>query len=194
MGCDATWKMRALRGLDSRARIDQWIGVARRPVGVPNLVIERLHGVIDEALKESVEKRRSRIGYSDDLVRRLAIEFEIELGFGTTVFPVGKALELAPPQRALRERGAIDGDAHAGRLPGDAAFLLDRFRGRDDAARDEAVPALVLACENEHRVAHRDVLAAVHRFLRAKRKRLRLRITNLGLDHEIGRASCRERV
>jgi hypothetical protein len=69
-------------------------------------------------------------------------------------------------------------------LPGDAAFFLDRLRGRDDAARDEAAPAFVLACENEHRVALYDVLAAVHRFLGAKRERLRLRITNLGFDHE----------
>ena len=163
---------------------DTWIGVAGSPVGVPNLVIERLHGVIDEALKELVEKRCRRIGYSDDLVRCLAIEFEIELGFWATVFPAGKALEFAPPQRPLRERGAIDGDAHSGCLPGDAAFFLDRFRGRDDAARDEAAAALVLAGENEHRVALRDVLAAVHGFLGAKRERLRLRIANLGLDHE----------
>ena len=127
MGCDATWKMRALRGHDSRARIDQWIGVARRAVGVPNLVIERLHGVIDEALKELVEKRRSRIGYSDDLVRRLAIEFEIELALGLAVVPVAETFELTPSQRVLRQPGALDGQADARRLPFDAGPSCHRF-------------------------------------------------------------------
>jgi hypothetical protein len=47
------------------------------------------------------------------LVRCLTIEFEIELGLGSTVVPVGKKSELAPPQAPLCERGASNGDAHA---------------------------------------------------------------------------------
>jgi hypothetical protein len=70
------------------------------------------------SLKESAEERRRFIRDAGDLVRCLTIEFEIELGLGSTVVPVGKKFELTPPQAPLRERGASDGDAHARRLPG----------------------------------------------------------------------------
>ena len=89
------------------------------------------------ALKESAEKRRRFIRDADNLVRCLTIEFEIELGLGSTVVPAGKKFELAPTQAPLRERGASYGDAHARRLPGNPAFLCDRFGRGDDAARDE---------------------------------------------------------
>src|SRR5205823_4154049 len=85
------------------------------------------------ALKESAEERRCFVRNADNLVRCLAIEFEIELGLGSTVVPGGKKFELAPPQVPLCERGASDGDAHARRLPGDPAFLCDRFGRGDDA-------------------------------------------------------------
>src|SRR5207248_4637045 len=62
----------------------------------------------------------------------------------STVVPVGKKFELAPPQASLCERGASDGDAHARRLPGDPAFFCDRFARGDHAARDESWPAFVL--------------------------------------------------
>src|SRR5204863_732591 len=84
----------------------------------------------------------------------------------------------------LRERGASDGDAHARRLPGDPAFLCDRFGRGDDAARDETWPAFVLAREDEDRIAFGDVLATIHRLLRAERESLRPRIANLGFDRE----------
>ena len=84
----------------------------------------------------------------------------------------------------LCERGASDGDAHARRLPGDPAFLCDRFGRGDDAARDETWPAFVLAREDEDRIAFGDVLATIHRLLRAERERLRPRIANLGFDRE----------
>src|SRR5207245_10248430 len=83
------------------------------------------------ALKEPAEERRRFIRDADNLVRCLTIEFEIKLGLGSTVVPVGKKFELAPPQAPLCERGAPDGDAHARRLPGDPAFFCDRF-GRGD--------------------------------------------------------------
>src|SRR5213079_686244 len=71
-----------------------------------------------------------------------------------------------PPQAPLRGRSASDGDAHARRLPGDPAFLCDRFGRGDDAARDETWPSFVLAREDEDRIAFGDVLATIHRLLR----------------------------
>jgi hypothetical protein len=136
------------------------------------------------ALKESAEERRRFIQDADNLVRCLTIEFEIELGLGSTVVPVGKKSELPPPQAPLCERGASDGDAHARRLPGDPAFLCDRFGRGDDAACDETWPAFVLAREDENRIAFGDVLAAIHRLLRAERERLRPGIANHGFDRE----------
>src|SRR6266540_633241 len=79
------------------------------------------------SLKESVEERRCFIRDADNLVRCLTIEFEIEFSLGSVVVPVGKKFELAASQAPLRERGAFDGDAHARRLPGDPAFLWNRF-------------------------------------------------------------------
>src|ERR1700730_9920446 len=136
------------------------------------------------ALKESAEERRRLIRDADNLVRCLTIEFEIEFGLGSTVVPVGKKFELAPPQAPLRQRGVFDVDAHARRLPGDPAFFCDRFGGGGDAARDETWPAFVLAREDEDRIAFGDVLATIHRLLRAERERLRARIANLGFDRE----------
>src|SRR5437763_2268472 len=136
------------------------------------------------ALKESAEERRRFIRNADDLIRCLTIEFEIEFGLGSTVVPVGKKFELAPTQAPLRERGASDGDAHARRLPGDPGFLCDRFGRGDDAACDETGPAFVLAREDEDRIAFGDMLATIHRLLRAERERLRPRIANLGFDRE----------
>ena len=60
------------------------------------------------ALKESAEERRRFIRDADDLVRCLTIEFEIELGLGSTVVPVGKKFEFASPQASLRERRSGD--------------------------------------------------------------------------------------
>src|SRR5437763_10196927 len=87
------------------------------------------------ALKESAEERRRFIRDADNLVRCLTIEFEIELGLGATVVPVGKKFELAPPQAPLRQRRVSDGDAHTRRLPGDPRSLCDRIGRGDDAAR-----------------------------------------------------------
>jgi hypothetical protein len=98
--------------------------------------------------------------------------------------PLGEGLELAPSEAALRERRALDPDAHAGRLPGDAGLLRDRFGGGDDPAGDQALTALVLAREHEDRVAFGDALATVHRLLRDEHERCRPRIAHLGLDRE----------
>jgi hypothetical protein len=135
-------------------------------------------------LKESAEERRRFIRDAGNLVRCLTIEFEIELGLGSTVVPVGKKPELAPPQAPLCQRGASDGDTHARRLPGDPVFFCDRFGRSHNAARDETSPAFVLAREDEDGVAFGDVLAAIHRFLRAECERLRLWIANLSFDRE----------
>src|SRR6266496_610136 len=136
------------------------------------------------ALEESAEERRRFIRDADNLVRCLTIEFEIELALGSTVVPVGKKFDLAPPQAPLRARGASDGDAHTRRLPGDPAFLCNRFGRGDDAACDETWPAFILAGEDEDRIAFGNVLATIHRLLRAERERLRPRIANLGFDRE----------
>src|SRR5438445_10517795 len=93
------------------------------------------------ALKESAEERRRFIRDADNLVRCLTIEFEIELGFGSTVVPVGKKFEFAPPQAPLCERGASDGYAHARCLPVEPAFFCERVGRADDAARGETWPA-----------------------------------------------------
>jgi len=87
----------------------------------------------------------------------------------------------------LREPGASDSDANARRLPGDPTFLCDCFGRSDDAARDEACPALLLAREDEDVIAFGNMLAAIHRLLRGERERLRLRIANLGFDGEHAR-------
>jgi hypothetical protein len=136
------------------------------------------------ALKEPAEERRRFIRDADNLVGCLTIEFEIELGLRSTIVPVGKKFEFAPPQAPLCQRGASDGDAHARRLPGDLAFFCDRFGRGDDAARDETWPTFVLARKDEDRIAFGDVLATIHRLLRAERERLRPRVANLGFDRE----------
>ena len=136
------------------------------------------------ALKESPEKSRRFIGDAGNLVRCLTIEFEIQLGLGSTVVPIGKRFELAPAQAPLSQCAASDGDAHARRLPGDAAFLCDRFNRGHNAARDETWPPFVLAREDKDRIALGDVLATIHRLLRAERERLRPRIANLRFDRE----------
>src|SRR5437660_312954 len=135
------------------------------------------------ALKELAEERRRFIRDAGNLIRRLTIEFEIQLGLGSTVVPIGKKSELASPQASLCQRGACDSDAHARRLPGRPVFC-DRFGRGDDAARDQTWPAFVLAREDEDRIAFGDVLTTVHRLLRAERESLRPRIAHLGFNRE----------
>src|SRR5262245_65672815 len=125
------------------------------------------------ASKEAAEERCCLVRDADDLVRRLTVELEVELGLGSIVVPIGESLELAPPEAPLCRRGASDGDADARRLPGDPAFSSDRLGRRDHAARDQTWPALVLASEYEDRVAFGDELAAIHRLLRLERERRR---------------------
>src|SRR4051812_45372184 len=136
------------------------------------------------ALKEAAKKRGRFVRDADDLVGGLAIELEIELGAGPAVVPVDEIPKLAAPERPPRAHGGSDREAHARRLARDAALSGDRFGGRDDAARDEALPALVLACEQEDGVARRDVLAAVHGLLRGEHEGPRARMVDRGLDGE----------
>jgi hypothetical protein len=72
-----------------------------------SLSIAKSEGKQLVALEEFAEERRRFIRDADDLVRCLTIEFEIELGSGLAVIPVGEMFELAPPQRPLRERGGL---------------------------------------------------------------------------------------
>ena len=135
-------------------------------------------------LKESAEERRRFIRDANNLVRCLTIEFEIELGLGPTVVPIGKKSELAPPQAPLCERGASDGDAHARRLPGDPAFLWDSFGRGDYTARDETWSAFVLASEDEDCIAFGDALTIIHRLLRVKDECFSGRVANPGFDYK----------
>ena len=100
-------------------------------------------------LKESVQECCRFIRDANDFVRCLAIEFEIEFGFGTIVVPVAKTFQLTAPEAPLGERSASNGDAHPWRLPGDPAFLGDSFGRSDDAARNETWSAFVLAREDK---------------------------------------------
>ena len=139
---------------------------------------------VRSALKESAKERGRFIRDADNLVRSLPIESEIEFGLRPSVIPVAKRLQLAPSQAPFRQCGLFDGDAHARRLPEDAAFFWDRFGRSDRAARDKTLPALVLARKDENRVAFGNVLATVHRLLRFKLERFRSRIANLSFDRE----------
>src|SRR4029077_15247040 len=121
---------------------------------------------------------------ANDFVRCLAIEFEIEFGFGAIVVPVAKTFQLAAPEAPLGERSASDSYADPRRLPGDPAFLRDRFSRSDDAARNETWPAFVLAREDKDYITPGDVLPTVHRLLSGERERSRPRIANRGFDRE----------
>ena len=136
------------------------------------------------ALKESAEEPRGFMRDAGDFIDCLTIEFEIELRFRPTVFPVRKTFELSPPEAPLHHCRASNDDAHARRLPGDPAFLIRRFGKGDHAVCDQTRAAFVLACEDEYSIASRDVLATVHRLLRGECKRLRRRIANLGFDRK----------
>ena len=96
-------------------------------------------------LEESVQECCRFIRDANDLVRCLAIEFEIEFGFGAIVVPVAKTFQLAAPEAPFGKRSASNSDADPRRLPGDPAFLRDRFSRSDNAARNETWPAFILA-------------------------------------------------
>jgi hypothetical protein len=134
------------------------------------------------ALKEPAEKRCCFIRNAGNLVPCLTIEFEIELGLGSTVVPARKRFELFPSQAPLGQRDAFDGDAHPRRLPGDPSFSWDRFGRRNNAARDETRPAFILTREDKDRIPFCNALATIHRLLRAKRESRRPHIANLGFD------------
>src|SRR5215468_12361402 len=133
--------------------------------------------------KVATEECARFIRDAGDLVRGLTIELEVELGFGSTVVPFGKELELAPPKAPFCECGTSDNDTHPRRLPGDPPLPCHRFGRGDDAARHQTRPALVLAREDEDGVALGDVLAAIHRLLRVERERLRSWVADGGFDH-----------
>jgi len=135
-------------------------------------------------LKESGQECCRFIRNANDFVCCLAIEFEIKFGFGETVVPVAKTFQLAAPEAPLGEGGASNSDADPRRLPGDSAFLRDRFGRSDDAARNETWPAFVLAREDKDYVAPGDMLPTIHRLLSGERERSRPWIDNRSFDRE----------
>src|SRR4029079_764444 len=100
------------------------------------------------------------------------------------VVPRCEAFEFVATQRLFRERSTPDGDAYTRRLPSDTGRLWNRLDGEYDAASDQPTPALVLAREDEYRVPHGNLPAAVHRLLLLERECLRVRITNFCFDGE----------
>ncbi len=135
-------------------------------------------------LKESAQECCRFIRNANDFVCCLTIEFEIEFGFGSIAVPVAKTFQLAAPEAPLGERSTSNSDADPRRLPGDSAFLRDRFGGSDEAARNETWPAFVLAREDKDCVAPGDVLPTIHRLLGGKRERSRPWIANRSFDRE----------
>src|SRR5580698_9469991 len=88
--------------------------------------------------EECIEKQRRFIRDSDDLVRCLTVELEIELRFWAAVIPACKAFEFPASQGPLGECRALYSDAHTGCLAGDAGLLLERYCRSDHAPCDEA--------------------------------------------------------
>lgn len=68
----------------------------------------------------------------------------------------------------------------SGRLA--SAVRWDRFGRQHKPARNQPSPAFILARENEERIAGRNRLTAIHRFLSAKRHPCRIAIANGSLD------------
>ena len=109
------------------------------------------------ASEEAAEKRGRFLGDAADLVGRLAIELEVELGLGPAVVPVGIRLELAASQAALHQRRALDRDVRGARrasVPTRASWV---WRAGGSRARQfaEALFAFVLAREDVDLVARR---------------------------------------
>src|SRR4029077_13128467 len=100
-------------------------------------------------LKESAQECCRVIRDANDFVCCLAIEFEIEFGFGAIVVPIAKTFQLDAPEAPLVECSPSNSDADPRCLPGDTAFLRDRFGRSDDAARNETWPAFILAREDK---------------------------------------------
>ena len=63
---------------------------------------------------EEVSEERCRLGgNSHDLVGRLSVKFEIELGFRAAVIPTAPRAQFASPQPALGKRSPPDVNAHS---------------------------------------------------------------------------------
>src|SRR5688572_10871484 len=132
-------------------------------------------------LEETVEQVGGFLRNTDDLVRGLPVELEVELGLGAAIVPLREGLQLLAPEGPLGEGRSPYGDADARRLPFDPHLPRRRPGRGDDAASDQALAALVLAREHVDRVAFCDKLAAVHRLLGFEFKSRGLRIAHLGL-------------
>jgi hypothetical protein len=117
----------AVRGVDragAQAALQRW----QEPVGDPD----------SPALEELTEECCGPIGDAYDLVRCLAIELEVQFGFGATVVPVGEGLEFGPTEATFRQTGSPNGDTDAWRLPGDAWLPWRWFSRGDNASSNQA--------------------------------------------------------
>jgi hypothetical protein len=135
-------------------------------------------------LKESPQEGCRFIRNADDLIRRLAIEFEIEFRLGAIVVPVAKLFQLAAPERPLGGRSAANTDADPRRLAGGPAFLRNCFGRSNYAAGNQASPAFVLTRKDKDQITLCDVLPTVHCLLSGEREGSRPRIGNRRLDRE----------
>ena len=77
------------------------------PLNLPTEAIEarladgKIHGVATPvSLEHLAQVRRCRLRDPDDLVRRLAVELEVQFGLGASVVPVGEGLEIGSPEAA----------------------------------------------------------------------------------------------
>jgi len=136
--------------------------------------------------KEVTEEHGRIIGEADDFVGGLAIEFEIELGFGAAVVPLVEGFELGSTEGASGQGGAFDGDGDARGLAEEAGFLWDWCGGGDEGFCDESLAAFVFAGEDVDGVAAGDAFAAVHCFLRFEGEGSGFGVGDFGFDGECG--------
>jgi len=112
--------------------------------------------------EEAVEEGGGGGGEADDLVGGLAVELEVELGFGAGIAPVGEGFEFGAAEAAGGEGGTFDDDADARGLTFDVGLQGDGGGGGDDAEGDEAGAAGVFAGEKVDCITLFDTLAVVH--------------------------------
>src|SRR5688572_11200546 len=75
------------------------------------------HRIKGAGSEKGAQKDRGFLRYPADLVRRLAIEFEIQLRLRALILPVREWLELLATESASGRGGSADRDAHPWCLP-----------------------------------------------------------------------------
>lgn len=105
---------------------------------VQQSIRSRLRAIYPQSLEILAEKPGGFTRNASDLVCGLAIKLEVQLGLRSVVVPVLKLPKLSASQLTLRERSAIDGNAHARCLPGDANHSWSRLDRGYDASGNQA--------------------------------------------------------